>query len=257
MYKTEKILFNQLEKLKEEYNLQGVKAEFEAEGSSFKDLLRLRRLTSKLGIKLYLKIGGSEALRDIRDSLEIGVDGLIAPMIESKFSAKKFYMAYKKVYSDYNIHTSLNIETRIGVENIEDIVEYSKDKIDNITIGRSDLSASYFNKEIKPDTDFIYKIIQNVSSIVQPSGMTLTVGGNVSTKTIDEIKKNHQYLKDSVLKLETRKVMFLIGDFLENDNVINEAIKLEELYILSKKEYSDMYISSEIARLTELRRRAK
>ena len=89
MFGLEQKIFNQLIRLKEEYALQGVKAEFEAEGSSFRDLVRLRRITNKLNLPLYLKIGGVEAIRDIKDSLEIGVDGLIAPMVESAFGDRK------------------------------------------------------------------------------------------------------------------------------------------------------------------------
>ena len=77
MYSLEKKLYEQLCFLRDVYDLQGIKAEFEAEGSSFRDLMRLRRLTSKVGVKLYLKIGGVEAIRDIKDAIEIDVDGLI------------------------------------------------------------------------------------------------------------------------------------------------------------------------------------
>ena len=90
MYKIEDLLFKQLSVLKKLYNVQGIKAEFEAEGSSYRDVNRLGRICSKLDIGLFLKIGGPEAIRDIKDSVELGVDGLIAPMIESKFAAKKF-----------------------------------------------------------------------------------------------------------------------------------------------------------------------
>ncbi len=68
-------------RLKEESGLCAVKAEFEAEGASFRDLARLRRLTARHNVSLYLKIGGVEALRDIKDALDLGVDGLIASMI--------------------------------------------------------------------------------------------------------------------------------------------------------------------------------
>ena len=103
MYRLESSMYQQLCKLRDEYNLQGIKAEFEAEGSSFRDLMRLRRLTSKAGVKLYLKIGGVEAVRDIKDALEIDVDGLITPMVESKFGAKKFYDSLKKAQQEKSV----------------------------------------------------------------------------------------------------------------------------------------------------------
>lgn len=52
--------------------------------------------------------------------------------------------------------------------------------------------------------------------------------------------------KDSLLPTKT---------FLDKENAIKEALKFEELYILSKKEFSDIQIGSELSRLTELKRR--
>jgi len=257
MYKTERLLFKQLKILKEEYNIFGIKAEFEAEGSSYRDLNRLSRICLPLDVPLYLKIGGPEALRDIKDSLDLGVSGIIAPMIESKFAAKKFIEAYKKIYQDAPINTSLNIETKTGLENIKEIVSYAVGSIDNITIGRSDLSGSYFEDGLTPDSNFILKSIESIAPIVHSNKMTLTVGGKVTQKTIEVINKNFPNLKQLITKLETRKVMFLTNDLINQKASVTQALKFEELYILSKKEYSDMYIDSEISRLTELSRRTE
>ena len=71
----EKKLEASLTQLKKEFGLCAVKAEFEAEGASFRDLVRLRRWTARQDIALRLKIGGVEALRDIKDALDFGVDG--------------------------------------------------------------------------------------------------------------------------------------------------------------------------------------
>jgi 4-hydroxy-2-oxoheptanedioate aldolase len=255
MYKTEKLLFKQLKILKKEYNIFGIKAEFEAEGSSYRDLNRLSRICLPLDVPLYLKIGGPEAVRDIKDSLDLGVAGLIAPMIESKFAAKKFIEAYKKIYQDAPINTSLNIETKTGIENIKEIVDYAAGSIDNITIGRSDLSGSFFEDGLIPDSNFILNSIESIAPIVHSNNMTLTVGGKVTQKTIEAINKNFPNLKQLITKLETRKVMFLTNDLINQKGSVTQALKFEELYILSKKEYSDMYIDSEISRLTELSRR--
>lgn len=255
MYGIEQQLFEQLCGLKEKYNLQGIKAEFEAEGSSFRDLMRLRRLTSKVGVKLYLKIGGVEAIRDIRDALEIDVDGIIAPMVESKFGAKKFYESIKKVYGEHTIHTTLNIETKNGVDQLDEILEYANGKFNNITVGRSDLSGSYFSTDIKPDSQFIFNLLKIIASKVEETNLTFTVGGSVSSKTIEKMSSTYSDIKDMIYKLETRKVILPTNSFFNNEDSIREALKFEELYILSKKEFCDVQIGSEIARLTELKRR--
>ena len=254
MYGIENELYKQLCKLRDEYGLSGIKAEFEAEGSSFRDLLRLRRVTAMAGVKLFLKIGGVEAIRDIKDALEINVDGLIAPMVESEFGAKKFIDGYKKVYKNYKIKLTLNIETKNAIDQIDAILNFAVGSIENITIGRSDLSGSYLNKEITPESDFIYDILEEVGQKVNDKGMTFTIGGSVSSRTVNKMSTN-DILPTLITSLETRKVIFPTNIMLYKNNAIREALKFEELYILSKKEFSDMHIESEIARLTELKRR--
>ena len=63
IFQLDKELASQLVRLREDFSLCAVKAEFEAEGASFRDLVRLRRITIQQGIPLYLKIGGAEAIR--------------------------------------------------------------------------------------------------------------------------------------------------------------------------------------------------
>ena len=98
-FNLEQKLSEQLVRLKE-LGLSAVKAEFEAEGASFRDLLRLRRFTAEQNISLYLKIGGVEALRDLKDALDLGVDGVIAPMVESPFGVVKFAEAVESILAD-------------------------------------------------------------------------------------------------------------------------------------------------------------
>ena len=57
-------------------------------GQFYSDIARIRSIMNKLGIKLFVKIGGVEALNDIYNCIELSVDGIIAPMVESKFGAK-------------------------------------------------------------------------------------------------------------------------------------------------------------------------
>ncbi|WP_202974249.1 aldolase/citrate lyase family protein [Campylobacter jejuni] len=255
MYKIENELYNQLCRLRDQYDLQGIKAEFEAEGSAFRDLIRLRRLTLKANVKLFLKIGGVEANRDIKDALEIGVDGIIAPMVESKFGATKFFESLDQFYGEFKPHTTLNLETRTAIENIDDILTFAKGRFDNITVGRSDLSASYFDDSITPDSGFIFDVLKQIALKVSGSGLTFTVGGSVSNKTIQNINIHYKELKEQIYKLETRKVILPTRIFLDSIDAIRESLKFEELYILSKKEFNDLQIDSEIKRLPELKRR--
>jgi 4-hydroxy-2-oxoheptanedioate aldolase len=255
MFGFEQKLFDQLTRLKHEYNLKGVKAEFEAEGSSFRDLVRLRRITDKINVPLFLKIGGVEALRDIKDSLEIGVDGLIGPMVESPFGLMKFAEAVSSIYKDKSIHRSINIETQGAVNQTDEILAFAKGRIENITVGRTDLSSSYFDPKVIPDSQFIFDLLHELGKKISAAGLTMTVGGSVSKKSVELFKRNEKKWQCLILHLETRKVI-LPFEMMIKKNAINEALRFEELYILSKKEISDLFMESETSRLTRLKMRS-
>ena len=256
MFGLEQKLFDQLVRLKEEYDLQGIKAEFETEGSSFRDLVRLRRITEKSGTPLYLKIGGVEALRDIKDSLEIGVDGLIAPMVESVFGLKKFIEGVASIYKNTDVNLSINIETLQAVASLEKILELGKRSIDNITVGRTDLSFSYFDPKINPDSNFIFDLLEDLGKKVSPTEMSMTVGGSISKKSVEIFKRDEGKWSRLIQMFETRKVILPTEVVLERKNSIAEALKFEELYILSKKEMNDLFMESETARLVRLKMRS-
>jgi hypothetical protein len=244
-----------LKDLKKNYGLKGIKAEFEAEGSNLNDINRLSRLTSKLNIGLYVKIGGVEALRDIYDCYECGVNGIIAPMVETKFAAKKFIDSIKKIPFKKRPFLTINIETIHGFRNLESILRFIYKDLKSITIGRSDLVSSLFNKKINVDSPQILNLIKKVCYIAKNYGIDVNVGGGVSKKTF-EVFKNDPFLGKNIKCIETRKVIFKTYKVLKKKNAIEKAMEFEKLYILSKKEYSDLRISSELLRLSKLKERS-
>ncbi|MFA6599618.1 MAG: aldolase/citrate lyase family protein [Candidatus Omnitrophota bacterium] len=251
MSQFEKALFRQLLKLKNEFGVVGVKAEFEAEGASLMDLVRLRRLTARADVKLMLKIGGVEAMRDIKDALEIGVDGLIAPMVESPFGVAKFYEGCKKIYKGGVVHKAINIETKNAVRSIDQILDYAAGKINSITIGRTDLSASYFDVNIIPDCDAILDIVGRLSHAAKAHALKATVGGSISRRTIEAFNRQPQ-LAGNLDCIETRKVILPAEVALHNPLALKEALLFEKLHILYKKELTDLFIEEDIQRLTQL-----
>ena len=78
-----KQLINELVSLSE-LGVVGIKQSFEDEGALHDDILTMRRITETCKLKLSVKIGGCEAKTDIGYCSDIGVDALVAPMIESK-----------------------------------------------------------------------------------------------------------------------------------------------------------------------------
>ena len=255
IYELEKKSLDLMIDLRKKYGMTDIKGEFEAEGSSLNDIQRLRRITLQAKTKLYVKIGGVEALRDIYDCCEIGVDGIIAPMVETKFAAKKFLDSIEKVEHKKKIYKiSINIETVTGFNNIDQILSILSGHIDNITIGRSDLSSSYFEINTKPNSQKILNLIKKIILKCKKHNISTTVGGNVNNQTRNIFQKDLFY-QNNLNKIETRKVIINPKIFVKNKNSLKKALEFEKLYILLKKEYMDMRIKSEMNRLSELKNR--
>ena len=253
-FNLEKKLSNQLVRLKD-FGLCAVKAEFEAEGASFRDILRLRRFTAEQSIPLYLKIGGVEALRDLKDALDLGVNGVIAPMVESPFGVVKFTEAVESVFGGRRIFKSINIETREAVEQIDDILEVARGKVGNVTVGRTDLSRSYFDSVIQPDSPFIFDLIERLSYKVQSAGLGLTIGGSLTSASVRIFVERKERLGDRVSSLETRKAVFPTDQMLQEKDVLKESLRFEELYLRFKLECEAWLSRADQERLTKLKSR--
>jgi hypothetical protein len=92
----------------------GIKAEFEAEGTRLEEALRLKEVCMKAGLGLTIKIGGCEALRDMYECKVIGVERVVAPMVESAYALHKYLAATKLAFPPDDrdqIAFFINIET--------------------------------------------------------------------------------------------------------------------------------------------------
>jgi len=253
-FNLEQKLSNQLLKLKD-LGVCAVKAEFEAEGATFRDILRLRLLTVKRNVPLYLKIGGVEALRDLKDALDLGVDGVIAPMVESPFGVVKFSEAVESVFGGRKLFKSINIETREAVERIDEILEVARGKVDNVTIGRTDLSRSYFDSVVQPESDFILDLIERLSYKIQSAGLILTVGGSLTSQSVRSFEERKERFGSRLSSMETRKIVFPANLMLENKNIIKESLRFEEIYLRFKLECEAWLSRGDQERLTKLKTR--
>jgi hypothetical protein len=113
----------------ENEGLIGIKTSFEDEGALFNETVRLKEVCNQAKTKVTLKIGGPEAIRDLKDASIIGVKGLVAPMVESEFGLKKFIQA-TRAHIPEDIRSSLqlnvNIETVTAVNNAIKMLETSE-----------------------------------------------------------------------------------------------------------------------------------
>lgn len=222
--------------LKSSSSIIGIKQSFEDEGAMIEDVTKAKQLANKCNKILNLKIGGCEATTDMIFADSNNIDGVVAPMIESKFALKKYINASK----DFNFKKYFNVETIDCVNNIDDILS-SEDIsfLDGLIIGRSDLCGSMGLKKSNVDDNAINEIVYNVARKTKSNNLKMMIGGSLSSKSIplitDLTKKG---LLDGV---ETRNIIISTSNLDSLSNDIKSAL-LWEMYWMEYKsnKYSNL-----------------
>jgi len=204
-------MFNQeiieiLKNLKNNFGACALKASFEDEGVTNEDLVDLILLSGKADIPVMVKIGGCEANSDIERCLRHGVSGLVAPMVESSFAVSKFLDSVKVRTADNSLKLFVNFETAAACESSKQILDTHGKKLSGIVVGRSDLSKSMGLTKKNVDDDIVINIVSSTLKEAKNHGLTTTMGGTISTKSVENIKRlfNNGLLD----KFETRAVVF-------------------------------------------------
>jgi len=257
----EKKMLAILKKLKASHGALSVKAEFEAEGTRIDELYRLVEIARRANMKIALKIGGCEAIRDLMESKQIGVDYIIGPMVESPYALSKFIEAKNKVYSieeQEDTEFLFNIETITTFNNLEVMMKIASDKegVDGAVFGRVDFSGSLGLGREGINTQKITDFAIQAAKLTKVAKLDYVVGGAVSVDTLPSLKEIHsQYLT----RFETRKIIFnaeTLNSKDINDGLI-DAVHFELLWLLNKREYYKVITEEDDMRIEMLQSRWK
>jgi len=236
----------------ENEGLVGIKTSFEDEGASFNETIRLKEICNQSKTKVTLKIGGPEAIRDLKDSTVIGVKGLVAPMVESEFGLKKFIQAAKTHIPEdtlSSIQLNINVETITAVQNVEKMLAtVEASELYGVTVGRVDLVSSMNKDRNYVNSDEVYKLVRGVFTKVKEKGLKACLGGAVSTDSLDFLKKLHS--EGLLDKFETRYAMFDPSITLKNlSRALSKAQMFEYEWLMAKHELYTAAANQDIKRI--------
>lgn len=257
-----KLEYEMVEVLKQlkDYGVFEIKAEFEAEGSRMEEMMRLKDVTSLVGLPIILKIGGVEAVTDIYNALSIGVKGIVAPMVETQFALVKYLNMIKTMISEDNakdIEFAFNMETYTASKNLNKMLELPDiDILHGMTIGRVDLSGSLgidrgdINKSIPVKNHCLLAF-----SLARKHNLHTALGGAISVDALPIIKEFEEM--GLIDKFETRKVIFHADSWKHGDNAIKKAVEFELLWLKSKRRYYSRIKAEDEKRIEMLEGRVK
>lgn len=259
MNKTEREMLDLLKNLKREFGAVSVKAEFEAEGTRTDELLRLIDLARRADLKIGLKIGGAEAVRDMIESKQFGVEYIIAPMVETPYALQKFILAKNNVYnSDQQKDTDFlfNIETLTTFKNLPEMLEIARlpGGVQGGVFGRVDFAGSTGFTRAVIDTDQVTDYVCKSAAQAKSAGLDLVVGGAVAISSLPEL---HKIRQQHLSRFETRKVIFN-GDALENPDMprgLQQTVYFELLWLQNKRDHYANIQNEDAARIEMLSKR--
>lgn len=216
-----------------------VKAEFEAEGTRVDELLRLLEIARRAGVGVGLKIGGCEAIRDLIEARQFGVDYIIAPMVETPYALEKFAAAAAKVFpADERADTRMlfNVETRTTFDQIDTMGKVAGQHGIGMVFGRVDFVGSTGKDRSAVNLPETMDCVAKVAAVAKAQGAEMVVGGGVSAESLAPLKKVRAVKLD---RYETRKVIFdaaaLDADIAEDG--LKLAIEFELLWLKNKRDF--------------------
>ncbi len=253
----EKRMVDLLIELKENHNVAGVKAEFEAEGTRMEEAMRLKEVSLKAGLGLTLKIGGCEAIRDMFEASNLGVEHLVAPMVETPYALKKYLGAVNIAFSEdhqKDIDFLINLETITACRNFEEMLKLPEiSRLKGIVLGRVDLTGSMNLTREEINSDQVRNLCLDMAAKAKAHGKTVVVGGGVSVHSLPFFRS---FPVGHIDRFETRKVVFSCPGALNNQEAaFLKAVEFEISWLKNKKAYYTQISQEDDARLKMMEER--
>jgi 4-hydroxy-2-oxoheptanedioate aldolase len=230
----------------------GIKISLEDEGLTLDQATYISGLSHKNNIDVTLKIGGAEAISDMRIGRMINCSGCVAPMIESSYALHKFISSTVKNKFDYD-DLYINIESKQAYDNIEDITLHSDfEHLSGVVLGRSDFVNSYGLTKKEVDSDEIYSKAVKIFTLAKKYNKLTLMGGGVNVNSFNFI--TNLFRANLLDYIETRNVKVkLSNSFLINyEKNLNKMLRFEIEWLKFKSKSLSFLSGNDTKRISNL-----
>lgn len=215
-----------LHQLSEHHELVAIKTGTEIEDMDDEEIEILRRLSLEENSRRYrsagrllplvVKIGGPEARRDMRMCLRLGVDCILAPMVESVYALDNFVETTRELCKStigryplrlgenpeaWRPSLAINLETSSAADCFAAMLSSaSADWLSQVTVGRGDLSRSM---HLDVDNPAVMEVTNTMLDMSRHQGIATSVGGGITNANIGTMA--HELRSD---RFNTRHMVF-------------------------------------------------
>lgn len=234
-----------------------IKVSFEDEGLDFIDVLNIKKFTLKNNIDLLLKVAGAEAKRDFKDANKIGVEKIVAPMIESSFAFRKYISSVKQIIKDPKTTFGFNMESHQCYNNIDEILSTEEARsINALTVGRGDLAESFgfdrYNGGV--NSNEIFEITKETFEKAKAKNLKCYLGGSMNKES--EAFCNELIDLNLLDYFETRNMVFSVKALSEFsfEELIEVAFSFEFEKMNTRRSYYESLYNEDVTRLNRLKK---
>jgi len=262
MNATEKKMVELLVDLKENHHALAVKGNMESSGMQTWELMRLKEVVMRAGLRLTIKIGGAEAITDMREARALGADRIAAPMTSCEFSLRKFIAAINFIFpaeekkgTDFIFY----IETITSYNNLEAMLQVpGSGELFGLVIGREDLvwSVGLTGTDDDYNNSKVLELTKDTLTKAKAKGFETTIGGGTTSVSNLKILKD---LPPGLLDgFQTKMVRFgCPAAFGDKNAGLLKATEFEILWLKNKCSYYEAISKESLQTMKKLEARYK
>lgn len=262
MNATETKMIDLLVDLKENHHAVGLKGNMESTGMQTWELMRLKEVAMRADLALTIKLGGAEAITDMREARSVGADRVAAPMTSCEFALRKYTAAMDLVYTPYEkkatefifyietINAYNNLDAMLAIPNLRDL--------HGLVIGREDLvwSMGLAGSDDDYNSEKVYAVTKDTLTKAKAKGLETTIGGGTTHERNLRILKG---LPEGLLDyFQTKMVRFRCpAAFGDRNAGLMKATEFELLWLKNRCSYYDAMAKESQKAIAKLEARYK